>query len=98
MVARLARNHQFVAAIGQIGTEHFAEVFLGATGGRAVVVGQIEVRDTAVESGAHDLAGDLIVVFEAEVVPQAERNRRQLKATVAGGAVLHLGGLHRAIV
>ena len=72
---------------GEVLAEDPPEVALGAAVRRAVVVGEVEVRDAAVERVAQDraLGRDRHVV--AEVVPEAERDRRQLQAAATGAAV-----------
>jgi hypothetical protein len=67
----------------------FAEVLLGRAVGRAVVVGQVEVGDAQVEGAAQDGAAGLEYVLAAEVLPQAQRDRRQVQAAAAGPAIGH---------
>ena len=66
-----------------------AEVLLGRAVRRAVVVGQVEVGDAEVEGAAHDRAAVLERPVAAEVLPEAERHRRQLQPAAAAAAVLH---------
>ena len=54
------------------------------------------MEDAEVEGPARDRAAELVRPVVAEVVPEAERDRRQLQAAAAAAAVLHplvaLGG------
>ena len=47
------------------------------------------MRDPEVEGAAHDRAARLERPVVAEVVPEAERDGRQLQAAAAAAAVLH---------
>ena len=62
---------------------------LGTARGRSVVVGQVEVRDAAVESAADDGSLHVQIAVVAEVVPQSQGDDRQEEAAPAGAAVLH---------
>ena len=57
--------------------------------GRAVVVGQVDVRDAEVERPAQDRALRVERRGVPEVVPEAERERGQVQAAAAGPAVGH---------
>ena len=69
--------------------EHAAEVLLGRAVRRAVVVGEVEVRDAEVERAAQDRALALERLVVAEVVPQAERDGGELEAAAPAAAVGH---------
>ena len=66
-----------------------AEVLLGPAVGRPVVVGQVEVRHAAVERPAQDRPLGLLGPVGAEVLPQPQRERRQLEPAAAAVAVVH---------
>ena len=51
---------------------------------RAVIVGEIEMGDAVVEGVAQDLERRRIVAIAAEILPQAERDHRQLQPGLAG--------------
>jgi hypothetical protein len=89
VVAGLGGDDQFVAVVAQVVGEQEAEVAFRAAGRRAVVVGQVEVRDAEVEGAAHDGALRLEGPALAEVVPQAERDGGQPEAAAAGAPVGH---------
>ncbi len=89
VVAGLGGDHQLVAEPGEVGGEEPPEVLLRATVGRAVVVGQVEVRDAAVEGAAQDRPLGLLGTVRAEVLPQPERERRQLQPAPPRVAVVH---------
>ncbi len=79
VVAGFRGDHQLVAERRQVFLEDLPEVLLRRAVRRPVVVGEIEVGDAEVEGAADDRAADLersIVV--SEVVPEPERDRRQL--------------------
>ena len=86
VVAGLGRDHELVAERRKSSAMDAPEVDLGAAVGRPVVVGQVEVGDAEVERAAQDRAavGQRAVV--AEVLPQPERDRRQLAARCARSA------------
>lgn len=73
----------------EVGNEDAADVFLGGSGGRAVVVGEVEVGDAAIKGATHHAAGFLEVVDVAEVVPEAEGDGREEEAGIAAAAVGH---------
>ena len=73
----------------EIFAQDAAKVRFGRAGGRAVVVGQVEVRDAAVKRPAQDGATVLQHIHTAEVVPQTQREGRELQAAVAAAAVGH---------
>ena len=69
--------------------EKQAAVLLGLAGFGAVVVGQVEVGDAVVEGG-EDQGLHLVKRRDvAEIVPEAERYRRQLEAGGAGAVIGH---------
>jgi len=70
------RNDQFIAVLLEVFAQQTAEVDLGAAVGRAVVVRQVEVVDAQVEGGAQQRALGVDRRAVAEVVPQAQGQRR----------------------
>ena len=66
-----------------------AEVLLGAARLRAVVVGQVKVRDPVVKSSKAELLHVGIHARIAEVVPQPERHRGEHEAAPAAAVVFH---------
>ena len=80
VVAGLGRDHQLVAVGREVLPQPASEVLLRATVGRAVVVGQVDVRHASVEGTAQDRALGLLRPVVAEVLPQAQ-------ATAAAAAV-----------
>src|SRR5437667_9709207 len=89
VVTGLGRDHELIAEAGQVGLEDLAEVLLGRAVRRAVVVGQVELGDPEVECPADDRALALQRDVAAKVLPQAERDGRQLEPAAAAAAVLH---------
>ena len=89
VVTGLGRDHELIAVAGQVGRQDPAEVLLGRAVRRAVVVGQVELGDPQVERTADDRALALQRDVAAKVLPQAERDRRQLEPAAAAAAVLH---------
>src|SRR4029077_607228 len=67
--------------------EDRAEVLLGRSVRRAVVVGQIDVRDAEVERPSQDLPLAIERHVMAEVLPQAERHRRQAQTAATTATV-----------
>ena len=76
VVAGLGRDDQLVAVGPEVLRQEPAEVLLGGAVGRAVVVGQVEMRDAEVERAAQDRAARLERTVAAEVVPEPERDAR----------------------
>jgi hypothetical protein len=74
-VAGLRGDDELVAVRAEIEVQEAAHRLLGGAGGRAVVVGEIEVGHAPVEGATHDGAPVLERVHAAEVVPEAERDR-----------------------
>ena len=66
-----------------------AEVLLGGSIRRPVVVGEIEVSDARVERAEADVALHREGTVMAEVVPQAERDQREAQPAATTAAVLH---------
>ena len=89
VVASLGGDEQFVTIGAQVVTQELAHVALRLAIVRAVVVGQVEVRDAVVEGRKGD-AGHLLVGRDvAEVVPHAQAHGRQLQARGAATPVVH---------
>ncbi len=78
-------------------TEDLAEVLLGRARRRAVVVGKIKMRDPKVKRPVDHRLGFIVGVHTPEVVPEPQRDRRQLQpaapaAAVGHGVVTRVGG------
>ena len=89
LVAGFGGDHQLVAERGEVLVEDGPEVDLRLAVGRAVVVGQVEVRDARVEGATDDLALHPKGLVIAEVLPEAEREGRQQQARASAAAVGH---------
>jgi len=74
-VAGFFGDDEFVAVRGEIRAEHAAKILFRGVGGRAVVVGEIEVGDAEVEGTQNERATFFVDVDAAEVVPEAEGDR-----------------------
>src|SRR3546814_8328177 len=70
---RLGRDYQFVAVRGEIGREDSAEILLRRAVWRAVIVGEIDMRDAAIERAAQHRAAGFEHVRAAEILPPAKR-------------------------
>ncbi len=86
-VASFGGDDQFVAVRGEIEAEEFPEIFLGGTGRRAVVVGEIEMGDAEIEGAPDDGAAGGEHIDVAEIVPEPEGDEREFDATAAAAAV-----------
>src|SRR3546814_12578273 len=71
----LGRDHQFVAVRGEIGREDAAEILLRRAVWRAVIVGEIDMRDAAIERAAQHRAAGFEHVRAAEILPRSEERR-----------------------
>ena len=90
VVAGLGRDDQLVAIAREIGRAGLAESLLGRAGRRAVIVGEIEMGDAEIEGrAAHRRACVSKRRVAAEIVPEPERDRRQLQAAPPAAAVGH---------
>lgn len=87
LVAGFGGDDEFVAVAGEVFGEDASDVFFGGAGWRAVVIGEVEVGDAAVEGTADHFAGFLVVVDVAEVVPAAEGDGGEEEAGVSAAAV-----------
>ncbi len=89
VVAGLGRDHELVAQSAKVGPQNFAEVDFRRAGRRPVVVGEVEMGDPEVERRAADRPHRIHRLVEAEIVPEAERDRRQLQPAAAAAVVEH---------
>jgi hypothetical protein len=80
VVAGLGRDYEFIAVGGEIGAENLAEICFRRTGRRAVIVGQIEVGDAEIKGAPHNGLTIFVSIDVAEVMPKAERDKRELDA------------------
>ncbi len=87
--AGFRRDDQLVPMPVEVLSEQPAEVDLGAPVRRPVVVGEVEVRDPEVEGGAEHRSLRVQRRRVAEVLPEAERDRRELQPAPSTGAVRH---------
>ncbi|MNL79967.1 hypothetical protein D3C87_2066950 [compost metagenome] len=73
----------------EVRAHDFAEGGLGRARRRAVIVGEIEMSDAEIECRPAHV--DLAVMrgVAAEIVPEPQRDRRQLQAGAADAVVLH---------
>src|SRR5215218_7307035 len=85
----LVENDQFVAEPPEVGAKDLAEIGFGTAVRRTIVVGEIEMRDAEVESRPQKIALDFGGRRSTKIVPQAERQDRQLEAAPATVAILH---------
>ncbi len=75
----------------EIGGHDAAEIFFRRTVGRAVVVGEIEMGDAVIEGILQDGAAGFEDIGTTEILPQAQRDRRQFQARPAAATVRHFG-------
>src|SRR3954452_22223372 len=90
VVAGLRGDDQLVSVGQEVLAQDAAEVDLGGAGGRAVVVGEGEMADAEGERPPQDRALRLDRPVVAEVVPEPERDLRELEAAGAAAAILHV--------
>ena len=89
VIAGLGRDEELLAIGAQVLAVDAAEVRLGRAVGRPVVVGQVEVRDAKIERSAQRRAVRRERPVVAEVLPQAERDRRQRDPAASHAPVGH---------
>ena len=85
------RQDELVTIRPKVGSHHSAEVLFGGAIWRPVVVGEVKVCDALVEGVVQHFALHIKGPVVAEVVPQAERDRRQHQARFANAAKDHMG-------
>jgi hypothetical protein len=83
------RDEQLVAVWPEVAGQDGREVRLGRAVARSIVVGQVEMSHAQVERPAHDGVLSLQRSVIAEVVPQTERDRRQLDPAAPAPPVGH---------
>ena len=88
-VAGLGGDDELVAVCRQVHLQRAAKGLFRGTFGRPVVIRQIEMGDSQVKGAAQDGAAVFERIDAAEVVPQAERNRRQHDAGLAATPINH---------
>ena len=74
----------------EVGGEDASEVGFGLAVGRAVVVGEVEMRHPAVEGTAQDGALGAPGMQISKIVPESERHRRKHETAGATTAILHV--------
>src|ERR1700733_7346216 len=89
VVAGLGRDDDLVAVGLQVLAEDPPEIDLGTAVRRAVVVGQVEVGDAEIERTADHRPAIRERPVVAEVLPESERDRRQLEAAAPAAPVGH---------
>src|SRR5208337_26629 len=87
--AGFRRDDEFVAVRLKIFLEDLTEVFFRRAVRRAVVVGEIEMRDAEIEGAAQHGPAVFEIIHSTEVVPKSERNGRQFDAAAAAAAISH---------
>src|SRR5439155_2880125 len=90
VVARLRRNDELVTERAQVLVHEEPEVLLRRAVRWAVVVREVEVRDPEVEGSPDYRSARVEGTIVAEVVPEAERDGRELEAAPTGAVVGHL--------
>lgn len=88
-VTRLGGDHQLVAIGREIVREDLAERFLSRTGGRAVVVGKVEIRDAKVKGGAAERLFRSMGCRLAKAVSKPKRDHRQHQSRPPAPSVGH---------
>ena len=89
VVAGLGRDHEFVAQAAKVAAQDVAEGELRGARRGPVIVGEIEMRDPEIEGPAADGAFRFRGLVEAEIVPQAQRDRRQFQPAAAAAVIDH---------
>ena len=102
---RFRRDDHFVAVARKTFAQDPAEIFFGGAAAGAVVVGDIEHGDAAVERGKNHVAHDFEIIETAEVVPEPQRQFGEFEPAVPRTAVFdrrvfiaHRVGLSRFIL
>ena len=89
-IACLGGNAHLVTELSHATVEYPAEVFLcRAVVGIAIVVCKVKMCDTAVERSVYHSFHVLKIVFQAEILPKAQRQRRKLKPAFPTAVVYH---------
>ena len=84
VVAGLGRDQEFVAVRTEVAGQDLTKRLLRRAVGRAVVVGEVEVRDAEIKRPVDNVAAALLRVVAAEVLPETEGDRWEQEAAAAG--------------
>jgi len=100
-VAGLGRDDQLIAVAREVFAQDAAEGLLGRARHRAVIVREVEVRDPEVEGAERDGARGRGIVDAPEIMPEPERDLREMQAGFAAaglegrvGIAGSAGGVH----
>jgi hypothetical protein len=83
------RNEQFMAVRHQGLSHDLAESFFRRSIRGAVIIGQVKMCDAPVESVMHHFNAVTEVIHFTEIMPQAQRNFRELDPAFAAAPELH---------
>ncbi len=87
VITRLCGDDQFIAPFAEVVAQDAAKGFLRRAVRRAVIVREVKMRDAKVKRAAGDGAGVVVGIVRAEIVPEPQRNERQLDAGATAAAV-----------
>ena len=90
IISGLGGNDQFVTVGVPVPIHMDAEIALRLTVRRSIVICQIEMGDTQIETGSQNTLLSVEGGNVAEIVPQTQRNRRKQQAALAAAAIGHL--------
>src|SRR5206468_8983292 len=89
VVTGLGRDDQLVAKWAEIGAHPAPEILLRGAVRRPVIIREVEMRDAEIECAAEDCPAGLEYVGTAEILPQAERDQREVQPAPAAAAIGH---------
>ena len=89
IVPGLRCDHELIPVRHEILVQQMSCIDLRTAILRAVVIRQIELRDTEVEGRPHHLSHILIIPVRSEIVPEAQRHSREHKPALPHTVVLH---------
>src|SRR5882724_112999 len=100
-IAGFCRDDELVAVLGKICRQNAAEVRLRRSRRRTVIIGQVEMRYAVIKRLKDHFTGVLEWLGVPEVLPEPERNARQLQSAAAAAGIgmrlvsINGGGIHR---
>ncbi len=89
LVAGFGADDELVAVVAEVFAQQTATVLFRGSRFRPVVVGEVEMRDAVVERGEHDTTHGVVWRGVAEIMPESQRDGRQLESAVARMVVGH---------
>ena len=83
----------FIPVSPEMVFHHFSEIFFGTSEWWPVIICQIEMGNTVIEGIFYNIQSVLITVHAPEIVPKAQRYKRQFNSAITTFTVIHTLGV-----